>query len=396
MKLLVFAYPLRVCGTTVNVIELAAALRDLRGYDVAIFAASGALTKLAEQKRLRLVTAPEASGQPSLTRIKALRNTVRKERPDLVYAWDWPQSIDAYYGVHLPMRVPLAVTSMSMDVDRMLPKSVPTTFGTPELVDRARTRGRLRVELLLPPVDTEQNAPGVADGSAFREAWRISRNDIIVVTVSRLDEYMKSESLFRTAEAVLALGPKLPLRFVVVGDGNARARMERRAAEINSKLGRAAIMLTGEMVDPRPAYAAADIAVCMGGSALRAMAFAKPVIVAGERGFARLLVPETAEYFHYFGIYGCGEGSDSNDEMIAAISRLSDSRSLRQEVGQFSRDFVVRHFGLRTVAAGLDAFCRDAVANVPALSLAAADGLRTAAVYLRERRFLSLCTATPR
>jgi L-malate glycosyltransferase len=390
MKLLLFTYPFRVCGTTVNAIDLAAALRDFSGYDVVIFAGPGPLSELAERKGLRLVTAPEAFGQPSLARIKALRHTVRAEKPDLIYAWDWPQSVDAYYGVHLSMKVPIAVTSMSMVVERMLPKVAPTTFGTPELVDRARAKGYVRAQLLLPPIDIEQNSPSGVDGVAFREKWGIKHDDITVVTVSRLDEYMKGEYLFRTAETVLTLASKVALRFVVVGDGDARPKLEKRAAEINAELGRPAIVFTGEMIDPRPAYDAADIAVCMGGSALRAMAFAKPVIVAGERGFARLLTPETADFFHYSGLYGRGDGSNSNGEMMAAISALCDHPDLRAQLGRFSREFVVRHFGLQTVAAGLDAFCRDAVAYVPGLPQVAADGIRTAGVYIRERRFLSL------
>ena len=41
--------------------------------------------------------------------------------------------------------------------------------------------------------------------------------------------------------------------------------------------------LAGEMLDPRPAYAAADVVLGMGGSALRGMAFGKPLVVQGVR-----------------------------------------------------------------------------------------------------------------
>lgn len=390
MKLLIFTYPFRVCGTSVNAIDLAAALRDLYGHDVLIFAGTGPLLEMAERKGLRVVTAPEASRQPSLARMKALRHTVRQEKPDLIYAWDWPQAVDAYYGVYLPMKVPIAVTSMSMDVERMLPRVVPTTFGTPELVDRARAKGYAMAELLLPPVDIEQNSPGAADGIAFREKWNLKHNDIVIVTVSRLDSHMKGEALFRTAETMLALPRKVRSRFVIVGDGDTRPKLEKRAAEVNAALGYSAVILTGEMADPRPAYAAADIAVCMGGSALRAMAFAKPVVVVGEGGFARMLTPETADFFRYTGIYGVGDGSISNEEMTAAISTLSERPELREAMGRLSREFVVRYFGLRTVSAGLDMFCRDAVSYVPRPTHVAIDGIRNAAAYIRERRFLSL------
>ena len=84
---------------------------------------------------------------------------------------------------------------------------------------------------------------------------------------------MKGEGLHRTIDAVRTLGRDLPLRFVIVGDGTARIELERRANEVNTELGRSAVVLTGPLLDPRPAYASADIVVGMGGSALRGMAF---------------------------------------------------------------------------------------------------------------------------
>jgi len=52
----------------------------------------------------------------------------------------------------------MIVTHMMMSLTRLLPKELPTTFGTPELVDQARAAGRRRVELVLPPVDVHLNA----------------------------------------------------------------------------------------------------------------------------------------------------------------------------------------------------------------------------------------------
>ena len=82
-----------------------------------------------------------------------------------MHVWDWWQCLDAYYAVHLMMRVPMVVTDMMMSLTGVLPKDLPTTFGTPELVERARAAGRRRVELIIPPVDVAANAPGAVDPS---------------------------------------------------------------------------------------------------------------------------------------------------------------------------------------------------------------------------------------
>ena len=60
MKVLIYAHRFEVGGTQLNAIELAAALRDLHGYDVVLFATSGPMLKAAEGKRLRFLSAPDS------------------------------------------------------------------------------------------------------------------------------------------------------------------------------------------------------------------------------------------------------------------------------------------------------------------------------------------------
>jgi glycosyltransferase involved in cell wall biosynthesis len=287
------------------------------------------------------------------------------------------------------MRVPMVASDMMMDFTRVLPKSLPTTFGTPELVQRAKATGRSQVELLLPPVDVYRDAPGTVDAKAFRREYGISDEEIAIVTIGRLDINMKSESIYRTISAVRDLGRRIPLRYVVVGDGTARTEFQRRVHDANAELGREVVTWTGALLDPRPAYAAADIVIGMGGSALRAMAFEKPVIIAGEQGFSALFTPEAAKVFYYRGMYGSGDArTDSGSAVLASqIRELAENAEQRAQLGQFGRDFVVRDFSLEVVSTQLAAFCRQAVAQRPAIAVSAIDGIRTTAVYLRERKF---------
>ena len=275
-----------------------------------------------------------------------------------------------------------------MHLTRVLPKSVPITFGTPELVDLARTSGHRKAVLLLPPVDVHQNAPDAVDPTDFRKRYGIGSGDITLVTVSRLAESMKGESLFRTLHAVRDLGRDLPLRFVIVGDGTARPQLQRLADEINGALRRPAVILTGALLDPRPAYAAADVVIGMGGSALRGMAFGKTVLIVGAAGFCASFTPDTAEQFYYRGMYGRGDGDGNNARLVAELRALTEKPERLPSIGAFSRQFVLQKFSLEVVSAGLSDFLRVSAEESPRLHVAAADGIRTAAVYLRERRFL--------
>jgi glycosyltransferase involved in cell wall biosynthesis len=381
MKILVFAHEFHVGGSQRNAVDLSASLRDIYGYDVVIFATPGPMVKVAEEKGLRFIPAPNRKTIPSVAMMRALCEVVRRERPDLVHVWDWWQCVDAYYAVHLLKGIPMIVSdTLSDGLMRLLPKTLLTTFGTPEFVDRARAAGRQRVELLVPPVDVDANAPGGADPRPFRDQYNIEASDVTLVTVSRLAMKLKGESLRRTIDAVRVLGRELRLRLVIVGHGNARNELERLAAEANAEIGRAAVILTGEVLDPRPAYAAADIVVGMGGSALRGMAFGKPVIIVGGQGFSAPLTPETAESFYYRGIYGIGDGSPSNARLIADIRHLAESSDKLPTLGAFSRQFVLNHFALEKVCAELEKLCRAAVTEQRRPFLAAVDGLRTAAL----------------
>ena len=352
-----------------------------------MFATPGPMVELVRQKGLRYLPAPETRIHPSPARMRALRDAVRRERPDIIHVWDWWQCLDAYYAVHLPMRMPIIVTDMCPGIARLLPTALPTTFGIPELVDQARASGRRRVELLLPPVDVQSNAPGVVDPRPFRERYAVDDRDVLLITVSRFAESLKGESLRRTIDAVRTLGRDLSLKLLLVGDGMLRPELQQLADAANAELGRAAVALTGVLLDPRPAYAAADLVVGMGGSALRAMAFGKPVVVVGEHGFSVPFNLQTAESLYYKGFGGVGDGRPGNTPLINDIKGLAENPHLLRGLGEFSREFVVKNFSLEAGSTRLSELCQAAASEPVNVRVAAADGIRTMAVWLRERRF---------
>lgn len=385
MRLLVFAHRLELGGTQVNAIELAARLRDAHGFDVRIHATAGQALGQLRARGLTWVPAPDARFHPSLRRIRRLRALARDWRPDVLHAWDWWQGLEAYAGLHLPMGIPLVITDMMMELTRAMPREVPTTFGFSGLKDRADRAGWRQTHLLLPPVDTDANAPEVTDGEVFRRTQGVARDEILLVSVSRLAEVMKADPLIRSIRVMRRLGRDLPLRLVIVGDGAARPRLQRLADDTNRDLGRRAVILAGAMEDPRPAYAAADIVLGMGGSALRGLAHARPVIVLGEAGFARILAPETAASFQQTGMFGRGDATD--EALAAAIRELALCPGLRGRLGRFGRDFVVAHHGLDRVATVLAGICHEARQAPVPRGGRALDASRTAFWYLRERRF---------
>jgi glycosyltransferase involved in cell wall biosynthesis len=388
MKALFFLDELIIGGTLVNAIEIAATLRDLYGYDVVLYAGPGPMFRVAEERGVRIILAPSPPlAHPSLKRVRALHELVTVERPDVIWAWDPMPCLDAYCAGHLFKRIPLVMTIMNMDIASHLPRWPVVTFGTPELVDKAKAMGFRRAHLLLPPVDVHLNAPGAVDPEPFRRLWGMAPGDITLVAVSRLVDFLKSEGLFRSIDAVRRLGREFPLRLLIVGDGDARSRLEKLAAETNAELGRPAVVFTGALLDPRAAYAAADIVVGMGGSALRGMAFAKPVIVVGERGFSVPLMPETENFFRYKGLYGIGRQGPHNRPLVDNIRMLVSSPAQLLALGALSLRFVSQHFSLKRISEQVAAIFESAITEQRPLHAIAADTIWSVALYLRYRRF---------
>ena len=106
----------------------------------------------------------------------------------------------------------------------------------------------------------------------------------------------------------------------------------------------------GEVADRGPWYAAGDILLGMGRSTLRAMAFAKPLVVLGERGFWRLLTPESLTQFLYGGWYGIGPGGDGSVTLEGLLRELVASPERRRELGRYSRGVVEQRFSLTRAA----------------------------------------------
>ena len=360
MKVLVFAHHLELGGTQTNAIELAAAVRDHHGHEVTLFASPGPASALAGPRNLRYVEAPTVRRHPSIAMVRALREVVRREQPDLIHVWDWPQALDAYYGVSLWGSPPMLTTCMSMVVPRFFPSSTLTTFGTPELVEEGRRRTRAPAVLLEPPVDTVFNAMEAVDAGAFRQQYDLTDGPLNIVVVSRLVGELKGEGLVRAIDAVDTVAERHDVRLTIVGEGTSAEVLAEQAARVNARHKRPVVVMTGGLVDPRPAYAAADLVLGMGSSALRAMAFGKPLIILGQRGFSEIFDAATAPGFLYRGMYGLGDGNLDSAPLADQIEQLVTNPARRAEMGLFGLDLVHARYALDRTADQLETYYRAA------------------------------------
>jgi glycosyltransferase involved in cell wall biosynthesis len=113
---------------------------------------------------------------------------------------------------------------------------------------------------------------------------------------------------------------------------------------------------------------------------LRALAFGRPLVVLGERGFSEVFEPDTAGTFLWQGFYGLGDGSPSPAPLAAQLRGLLASEAWRQELGRYARQVVADRFGLDAAAATVEELYRRVREPVPSSAVVLRDGLRTAGI----------------
>jgi glycosyltransferase involved in cell wall biosynthesis len=367
MIILVYPHDLGVGGSQLNAIEIAAATRDL-GHEVLIFGQPGPMLDHVDRLGLEFVEAPPPHLRPTRSIVRALRDIAARRELDILHGYEWPPILEARMASIARTTTACVGTVMSMSVAPFIPTQVPLAVGTRQIAHVERAAGRSHVEVIEPPVDIDHNRFDPELGSRIREVYGISRESVLVATVSRLVPALKLEGLLCAISTLPDLGDNLT--FLIAGGGPAEPEVARAAASANDRAGRSAVVLTGELQDPRPVYAAADIVLGMGGSVLRAMAFGKPVVVQGETGFWRRLTPESLESFLWAGWYGVGSAqSVGPQELSSQLKPLLLDSKLRQELGAFGRKVVEDRFSLQTAARAQLNVYRRAIGSGSASSL---------------------------
>lgn len=351
MRILIYPHDLGLGGSQLNAIEIAAAVKAL-GHSVVIFGSPGDLLDRIEELGLEFIEAPRPGRRPSPTVVSALSDLIDERQIEILHGYEWPPALEVALASRRRPAATAVATVMSMSVAPFIPRTVPLLVGTAEIASAERSAGRRRVDVLEPPVDVAFNNPELDVGlDTFRRRWRIDNTRLTVVSITRFARELKLEGTLTAMDAVASVNPDLPTRLVLVGDGPARDEVEAKARAINERVGAGTIVLTGQLADPRPAYAAANLSLGMGGSALRALAFAKPLIVQGEQGFWRLLTPDSLRGFLWTGWYGVGGSAEHGAAALEGILRqlLVDER-LRRDLGAFGRSIVEDRFSLTRAA----------------------------------------------
>ncbi|WP_406195866.1 glycosyltransferase family 4 protein [Kitasatospora sp. NBC_01560] len=357
VRVLVHLNNLALGGAQLNAVDIARTLRE-RGHDPVLFAQGVAgpapLVEVAAGYGLEVVVAggpdtPHAEVRRRLGRLAAEHGS------QLLHAWEVRAARNSYFGPGRYGRLPVVTTFYGIRMLRGLPRHQPLVLGLGALLGDGRAFGHRDISLIEPPVNTAADAPGRADGAAFRREHGIRDGELLLSIVTRLVPALEKDAGAElTVDAVGRLDdPRV--RLVVVGAGPSLEKLRARAAGVNALLGREAVLVPGQLADPRPAYQAADIILGMGGSALRGLAFGKPVVVHGAAGYTAVHEPGPLVEPHASRcMYGFGDGSRAPEELAGQLRGLLDDPDRRARLGAWGREWVVGRFSLESVTTSFE------------------------------------------
>jgi glycosyltransferase involved in cell wall biosynthesis len=348
-------------GSQIAALRLAEATRD-RGHEVIVFSVDGPLAARCRANGIRLVVAPKARTRPALGLARRLRRVCRAEGVDLVHAYETVAIAEAFVGAHLLDGLPMVGTVHGTQVPlRSIPPRIPLVVGgRPALARRLAGLRPGPVVAVAPPVDLPP-AGSRAQGEHFRADLGLDPDAPVLVVVSRLVAVEKVPGIEAVITATGLLARDRPLHLVVVGDGPMKPAFEDVGRSATGQLGRPVLTFTGEIADPGPAFAAADIVLGRGTSVLGGMAHGKPAIVLGAHGACGVVDEGSIDHYleHAF-----LEPPGPPRRLVDLLAGLLDDPARRHELGALGRHVVAQSRSADEAAQALEAVYRAALRSV--------------------------------
>ncbi len=373
MKVLMATMQLDIGGAETHIVELSKALKK-RGVDVIVASNGGAYVSELESAGIKHCRVALHSKKPlaMLGAYRQLRNIIIGENIDVVHAH---ARIPGFLCGLLQARYKFRfVTTAHWVFKAGFPFNLLTDWGDRTLAVSDDIKQYLtdnydckaeNIRVTINGVDTEKFSAATDFGDIAKE-FGLSDTAPRVVYVSRMDED-RSFAAHKLIEAV----PKIETavagaEFLIVGGGNDFEPVKREAEEMNARLGRRAVIVTGSRTDINRLVAAGDVFVGVSRAALEAMACEKPAVIAGNEGYIGIFDEDKQKVA--FDTNFCCRGCESTTAEALAedlIHVLTAGQEELKRLGEYSLKTVKEHYSVDTMAADAMMMYTSDILDVP-------------------------------
>lgn len=292
MKILLTLACLDIGGAETHVAELAAELHR-RGHRVIIASGGGVYAEELEKLGITHYTVPLAKRKIThmIKSRRMLKKIIRTESPDIVHAH---ARIPAFIVSTLKKCCNFVfVTTVHGAFDTSFLLRHLSGWGDKTLAVSDDLKNYLLTNYSVDEKNIYTSVNGIStekfnkcvDGSEIAKEFNLAENEHRICYVSRLATGICSCAYTLIGEFE-AISEKVEnLRLIIVGGGDLFDDLKKKADDMNSRLGREAVVLTGPRTDVNKILACADVCVGVSRAVLEPMAMEKLCVVAGDPGY---------------------------------------------------------------------------------------------------------------
>ncbi|MBQ4517179.1 MAG: polysaccharide pyruvyl transferase CsaB [Clostridia bacterium] len=357
-KILMTLMRLEIGGAETHVLELSLELARM-GFDIVVASGGGVYEEHLKAAGIPHYTVPMYTKHPArmAESLRMLKKIIRDEQIDIVHAHG---RIPAFLcGIlHKMMDFTFVTTAHWVFRTSFWFKQM-TNWGEKVmavsediktyLMDNYGTNPK-DISVTINGIDTNKFSPE-ADYSKALAEFSLPEESKKIVYISRMDED-RALVAFHLAEIAPEIENAFPgTDIVIVGGGNVFDKLKALTDEINGKIGRKMITLTGGRTDIDQFAAMSDLFIGVSRSALEAMACAKPVIVAGNEGYLGIFEEDKLQV----GIdtnFCCRGLAESTKELLLEDVKkvLSASKEQQEAWGAYSRKVICENYSVSKMA----------------------------------------------
>ncbi|MBQ2724448.1 MAG: polysaccharide pyruvyl transferase CsaB [Clostridia bacterium] len=358
MKILMVTMSMNIGGAETHILELCRELRQMN-HHVTLASFGGVYAEEAAQCGVVNVQLPLHTKKPGavLEAYRGLEKLIRVGNFDLVHAharipafitgllWDRMKLEDGRkFRFVTTAHLNFSVNPLWRKISRWGERVMCVSEDIGEYLVSEYGFPRDRIHYTINGVDCVKFSPDVSPAPVL-EQWGLDPSRRRIVYMSRLDAD-RADPAYRLLGIAPELAEKYPdTDLIIVGGGTELEAIQAKAGEVNKKLGRNTVIVTGAVSNTNEYCAAADVFVGVSRSLLEAMAAEKPVIAAGNQG--SLGIFDESKIADGVNTNFCCRGfpQATEDDLMRDLSALLDADPEKLcEMGRFNRAFIEENY----------------------------------------------------
>ncbi len=363
-KILMATMQMDIGGAETHILELSRALVR-KGYDVSVASNGGAFVSQLEECGIKHYKVPLHSKAPQnvLRSYSLLKRIIKEEGIEIVHAHARiPAFICGLLAKNMKFRFITSahwvfeVTPLWQRIANWGQRSVAVSEDIKQYLIDNYNMAPDNISVTINGIDTDSFSPH-CDATKQKNELSLLDDAKRIVCVSRMDKSRGEVPLMlaKCAESLCKKHGKLEIMLVggsvLSGEENLLLEIEKIASELNAKLGRQALILTGARTDIKELIATADIFVGVSRAALEAMAEEKPIILAGNEGYLGIFGEDNTEVAIKTN-FCCRECAKATEEAlekdIDALLSMSDEQLA--ELGRYNRSLIIQKYSADKMA----------------------------------------------